>query len=99
FIRVAALLLNGLLIVLLTARPLARLIAPTSMTAAANEVERRQPAFRERLQTITSRAAGSPASTGSRDMLHAVADQIVQEIRGKKPDDLLPWGPALRAWI
>ena len=70
-VRAAALIANALLVFLILVRPVGGLLRRPDLTAAANEIERRESAFRERLQTLVSRLHGPPI--GSRDMLNAIA--------------------------
>ena len=98
--RAAALLINAIVIVAIVARPLVRIFGRTNFIAAANETERREPAFAERLQTVVSQFSHSSRRDGaSPGLLAALADSVAVQMARNKPAELLPWTPALRPWI
>jgi hypothetical protein len=64
----------------------------------ASDVERREPAFGGRLETVASRALGPAAWRGSDQLLHALALDVSAEVARRDPAALLPWGGALLPW-
>lgn len=98
-IRAGALAVNLVGMIALLGRPVLRLWATPDLPRAAGEVERREPAFRERLRTLASRAAGPVAYAGSGELLSALATEVTAQVAQRRPGELLPWGPSLRPWI
>ena len=87
-------------VVLLIVAPVARrMVMKTNLLAAADEVERRDRRFAERLRTVVSRALGPANLPGSSTLLGALSEEVLDEVaRQRRPGELLPWGPALRPW-
>ena len=99
WVRGAVLLTNVVVVIAFVARPFVRIFSRTNFLAAANEAERREPLFAERLKTVVSRLSGSRNNGASHSLLAALADDVAGEMARHKAAELLPWAPAVRPWI
>src|SRR5439155_4153144 len=80
-------------------RPVRQWITGTDPLRVASEVERREPAFAQRLETVTSRALGPVGWRGSEQLLEALAGEVSAAVSARDAAGLLPWAPPLRAWL
>ena len=80
------------------ARPARRWASGSDPARVALDVERREPAFAQRLETVTSRALGRSEWRGSEQLLAALAEDVAAETGRRDPAALLPWGSTLRVW-
>ena len=98
-VRAVALAANVGFIAAVLARPVRQWITGTDPLRVASEVERREPAFAQRLETVTSRALGPVGWRGSEQLLEALAGEVSAAVSARDPAALLPWAPPLRAWV
>ena len=66
--------------------------------AAANEVERVNPVFGQRLQTVISQLLDKSEYRGSQQILDHLLRQVADEASGQKPREAAPWRPAALPW-
>jgi hypothetical protein len=96
--RAVALAVNVGAVASILARPVRRWFGAGDAVGVATEVERREPAFAQRLETVTSRALGRSEWRGSDQLLAALADDVAAEAGRRDPAALLPWRAAMAAW-
>ena len=97
-VRAVVLAVNVGAVATLLARPARRWIAGPDPAGVAVEVERREPAFAQRLETGTSRALGRTEWRGSDQLLSALAHDVAAETGRRDPAALLPWRATVKVW-
>jgi hypothetical protein len=92
-----AALAGGVLAIL--ARPLMRLMRRNvDWLAAAQGLERRHPAFAQRLQTVVSQGLADPAQRGSGPMLEQLTAQVQCEVEQDRLGRWSDWRPLAGPW-
>jgi len=87
-------------VVVVLFRPLRAVLANRiDWVAAAAEIESRNPAFAERLQTVISRMIGPPEYRGSQQLVDHLLHQVQAEVQDEEPARLLDLRPAVQPWI
>jgi hypothetical protein len=95
--------LNAAVVIAMLAAPMAAMLRPVDADAAAAEIERREPAWSQRLETVTSRMNGRDDDDdddddvgASDELLAALATQVADEARGRDATRLVSWRPVAR---
>lgn len=77
--------------------PLRRLWEPVNWVYVAESIEAHNPAFRQRLITVTSQLLGDPANRGSDQILAQLLDEVDRQAARQRHH--LPMQPTIRPWI
>ncbi len=99
-VRLAALLAGAAAVAAIVARPLRRWLGgQADWVAAAQEIERQNPRFDQRLVTVTSRLLGRPEHRGSDEILEHLVYQVDREVSEQRSAALLPLRSAAAPWL
>ncbi len=99
-IRSILLALGAILVGLTLWRTLRRRLGPVpDWVDIAERIERLNPRFGQRLQTVTSRLLGRPEHRGSDEILEHLVYTVNREAGGESAGALLPLRPAMIPWV
>jgi len=99
-LRLGALLAGAAGVVAILAGPLRRWFGgQADWIAVAEEIERQNPRFDQRLVTVTSRLLGRPEHRGSDEILEHLVYQVDREVSEQRAAALLPLRSAAAPWL
>lgn len=98
-VRAILLSINLAAVIAIVGRGLIRMWMPARWIDVAQDIEHRDPSWRERLNTVTSRTLGPQRFVGSSELLAALSAQVAKEAAELDPTDLLPWPGVFRPWV
>ncbi len=99
WMRIGLLVVDITIPVLLLLRPLCIwCFGRIDWIAAANEVERVNPAFGQRLQTVISQLLDKREYRGSQQIIDHLVRQVADEASAQKPREAVPWRPVALPW-
>ena len=96
--RAIVLAVNVAFVATLLARPVREWLAQGDVRDLASDIERREPAFAQRMETVASRTLGPLRWRGSEQLLAALAEDVAAETARRNPAALLPWKTTISAW-
>lgn len=98
--RLILLATDAALLAILLARPLQQALrAEIDLPAATADIERQNPAFSQRLQTVVSQLLEKDAYRGSQDMLQKLLEEVADDARRDHPRRWAYWRITLPPWL
>jgi hypothetical protein len=99
-LRLAALLAGATAVIAIMTGPLRRWLGEQpDWIAVAQEIERQNPRFDQRLVTVMSRLLGRPEHRGSDEILEHLVYQVDREVSEQRSATLLPLRSAAAPWL
>jgi hypothetical protein len=99
-VRLVGLLVGATLVIWIILRAVLRALFRTDdWIAVAADIEKRRPAFAQRLLTVVSEAMYPRPLRAADGMLQLLVDDVAAETQTHRPTRMLPWRRAIRPWI